>query len=582
MNAYRFIFQQSPDALFFLAHDLSVVDSSEQAARIARVKREDMIGQPIVRFFPEEADTLEASHHQAIKMKTSVHFSGPSMVGSISPLSDQAGVSVGTLLQLRHKRRNIHNGALDGELSRIVENLYNVIFTYSRNEDGDFVMTMLEGKLAKECGLTHEKQGIKLQDALKMCNEADLMPYFEKAFTGEMVEYESSIGDRTFFTTLSPVSKDGEVVEVVGSTTDITERKQMEQALQEAELLYRSLVENTLVGVYIAYVEDKGFVYVNPRMADIFGYDQTEIVEMSAVDLVIPEDREVVRMNQRRRMNGDRSRIVHQFRGLRKDGSVISVEVIQNTMTYKGKPAVIGMLLDTTDRRHAEEMVRKSEMLSVIGQLAAGVAHEIRNPLTSLKGFVQLLDSHVTDKREYLSIMLSELNRIEYIIREFLVLAKPQDVVYQKRDVRPMLEHIIALGETHAILHSVEIQLAIAEADLPPVNCEENQLKQVFLNLLKNAIEAMPQGGQVRVEVLCEQDETIVVRIVDQGCGIPEEKISKLGEPFFTTKETGTGLGLMVSYKIIHNHGGTITVKSREQQGTTFEIRLPAFRGNDE
>jgi signal transduction histidine kinase len=171
--------------------------------------------------------------------------------------------------------------------------------------------------------------------------------------------------------------------------------------------------------------------------------------------------------------------------------------------------------------------------------------------------------------------MLSELNRIEYIISEFLVLAKPQNVVYKERDVRPLLEHIIALAETHAIMHNVQIA-AVYEKELPLVKCEENQLKQVFLNLLKNAVEAMSGGGEVRVEVRWEQQKNLLIRFVDQGCGIAEERIPKLGEPFYTTKEKGTGLGLMVSYKIIENHGGTINVISRERKGTTFEIRLPA------
>ncbi|MFY0544288.1 PAS domain-containing sensor histidine kinase [Brevibacillus sp. H7] len=470
---YFSVFQQSPDPMFVLSSQLLIIEANMQAEQFAHVALKEMIGEPITRFFPQDAAVIEDRLHQ------------------------------------------VHQQKKETQLS-----LY-------RERDG--VRTAVDCMFFPLIGPDEEAAGVI----------ASFRP------------------------------------RVVESATEITERKHMEKELFEAESLYRSLVENTLVGVYIAYVEEKGFVYVNPRMEEMFGYTQAELVKMSAADLVVPEEREIVRLNQRRREQGDRSSVVYKFRGLHKNGNVISLEVIQKTTLYKGKRAVIGMLLDNTERRQAEEMVRKSELLSVVGQLAAGVAHEIRNPLTSLKGFVQLLQSHVQDKQDYLSIMLSELNRIEYIISEFLVLAKPQNVVYKERDVRPLLEHIIALAETHAIMHNVQIA-AVYEKELPLVKCEENQLKQVFLNLLKNAVEAMSGGGEVRVEVRWEQQKNLLIRFVDQGCGIAEERIPKLGEPFYTTKEKGTGLGLMVSYKIIENHGGTINVISRERKGTTFEIRLPA------
>lgn len=459
------------------------------------------------------------------------------------------------------------------ELLRTVENVNNQIFKYSRNEEGQFTVTLSEGKIAQEFGLTTKQlQGKRIEEILLTCQVSDILPLFEKAFNGHFVEYESRIGDRTFLTTLSPVFIEGCVHEVVGSTTEITERKWIEQQLFETQELYRSLVEDTLIGVYIAYVEQPGFVYVNPALADMFGYTQEEMVRMTAADLVIPEDKPTVLRNQKRRQDGDRSNIRYQFRGMCRSGNVIDVEVLQKTSTYKGQPAVIGFLQDVSERKQAEEMIRKTELLSVVGQMAAGVAHEIRNPLTSLKGFVQLLKTN-GGKPEYFSIMLSELNRIEFIISEFLVLAKPQAINYRRCAIKPLLEHIITLGKTHAIMHNVQIVSHYAP-DLPPIKCEENQVKQVFLNLLKNAIESMPKGGKVTVSVT-RQDQMLSISFQDEGCGIPEERIAKLGEPFYTTKESGTGLGLMVSFKIISHHGGKIKVNSKLGEGTTFEVLLP-------
>lgn len=463
---------------------------------------------------------------------------------------------------------------LRDELFQIVENVHGHIFKFMRNQEDEFTLIFSEGKLAKEFGLTTEKlKGKSLQEIFFTCKEEEIVPLYQKAFQGQVVNYESRLGERTFTTTLSPIIVDGIVTEVVGSSTEITERKQMEQQLLDAEELYRSLVEDTLVGVYIGYVEHPGFVYVNPRLAEIFGYSQDELVKMTASDLVIPEERDIIRDHQQRRLQGDRTSIRYQFHGLCKNKSVIDVEVLQKTSNYKGKPAVIGILQDVTERKRGEEMLRKSELLSAVGQMAAGVAHEIRNPLTSLKGFVQLLQSQSNGKKEYFQIMLSELNRIEFIISEFLVLAKPQVVVHREREIKPLLEHIVMLADTHAIMHNVQI-VTEYESNLPSIICEENQLKQVFLNLLKNAIESMPDGGEVTVRAKREED-MLLISFEDQGCGIPEGKLSKLGEPFFTTKVTGTGLGLMVSYKIISHYGGTITVQSKEGQGTKFEVRLP-------
>ncbi|MDN4092267.1 PAS domain S-box protein [Brevibacillus agri] len=460
------------------------------------------------------------------------------------------------------------------EWFHIIQNVHNHIFTFFRNEQDEFVLDLSKGKLAYEFGVDTEKlKGMRAEDILRQYGIESIMPYYQLAFAGQTIEYELAFGERYFSSVLTPICRNGIVTEIIGSATEITEYKQMKQQMQEAEELYRSLVEDTLVGVYIAYVDEPGFVYVNPRLGDIFGYSQEELVKMTASDLVIEEERDIVRTHQERRINGDRSNIHYQFRGLCKNGNRIDVEVLQKTSTYKQKPAVIGIVQDITERKQAEELVRKSELLSVIGQMAAGVAHEIRNPLTSLKGFVQLLRAHSGGKDEYYRIMLSELDRIEFIISEFLELAKPQVVFQRKREMQPLLEQIVMIADTHAIMHNVQILTSYAD-NLPGIVCEENQLKQVFLNLLKNAVEAMPNGGVVTVSASVE-DGMMLIAFTDQGCGIAEEQLLKLGEPFFTTKPNGTGLGLMVSYKIIANHGGTISVCSKEETGTTFEIRLP-------
>jgi two-component system, sporulation sensor kinase E len=230
---------------------------------------------------------------------------------------------------------------------------------------------------------------------------------------------------------------------------------------------------------------------------------------------------------------------------------------------------------DITEKKEMEEQLRKSDTLNVVGELAAGIAHEIRNPMTALKGFIQLLQSSIKeDFSMYFNVITSELQRIESIITEFLVLAKPQAVSYQQKDATKIMKDTIDLLNPQALLVNVQFKTEI-DNDLPNIYCEPNQLKQVFINLLKNAIEVMPNGGTITVKMKRKDINHIIISITDEGIGIPEDKLKKLGEPFYTTKERGTGLGLMVSYKIIEEHYGKIEVESVVGEGTTFHITLP-------
>ncbi|NDI34898.1 sensor histidine kinase [Chengkuizengella sediminis] len=230
--------------------------------------------------------------------------------------------------------------------------------------------------------------------------------------------------------------------------------------------------------------------------------------------------------------------------------------------------------------QQSEEMLIKSEKLSVVGQLAAGVAHEIRNPLTSLIGFLNLIKHGKEMNKEVLEVMTSELHRIELILSELLVLAKPQEITYKHKNIHNILKDVLTLIEIQATQNNVKIQLDIEEK-VPFIDCDENQLKQVFINLLKNAIEAMPSGGNIFIFVKMNEDEKVLISIQDDGCGMNEEEVCKLGEPFFTSKEEGTGLGFMLSEKMIHNHKGSMHIHSIKDVGTSVDIILPLTQDLD-
>ncbi len=223
------------------------------------------------------------------------------------------------------------------------------------------------------------------------------------------------------------------------------------------------------------------------------------------------------------------------------------------------------------------EKVQKSEKLALVGQLAAGLAHEIRNPLTSVKGFVQLIQAKKGQETPafYLDIILEELNRIDQIVSEMVLLAKPAPLRLSTVNVSHLAQEVVNLLQPQALMQEVFMELNAAP-DLVEIEGEANQLKQVFINLMKNSIESMPGGGKVTISLTNHSSKPgVVITVSDTGCGIPSENLNKLGSPFFSTKEFGTGLGLMVTYRIIQNHHGEVTVTSSCSKGTTFTLTLP-------
>ncbi|MFI8576231.1 ATP-binding protein [Rossellomorea aquimaris] len=231
---------------------------------------------------------------------------------------------------------------------------------------------------------------------------------------------------------------------------------------------------------------------------------------------------------------------------------------------------------DITLHRENEEMVIASEKLSVIGQLAAAVAHEIRNPLTSLKGFIQLMQISNRINHDHLDIMLSEVDRIDLISGEMLILGKQQEFDIRREKLDDILKQVLVLMEPQAHFDNVSIQYKnLAEKPLYVLG-EGNQLKQVFINIIKNAVESIPDNkdGYVSITLVTRDDDAHVI-VADNGVGMEPERIGHLGEPFYSTKEKGTGLGLAVCQKIIERHKGHIHFQSEKEKGTAVEISLP-------
>ncbi len=223
-----------------------------------------------------------------------------------------------------------------------------------------------------------------------------------------------------------------------------------------------------------------------------------------------------------------------------------------------------------------EEQLRRADRLSALGELSAGMAHEIRNPLGSIKGAVEILkDAYRPDeaKYEFIQILQKETDRLNHIVQEFLGFARPKQPELQYTDLNEAIESVLTLTAQEAKKARVKVEKKL-DPSIGRRNLDAGLLKQAFLNLILNAIQAMPSGGVLTVESDLSED-AVVVKIADTGIGISDENRKKLFSPFFTTKKDGTGLGLAITYRIVQNHRGTIDVKSKPGKGAAFSVKIP-------
>jgi len=235
------------------------------------------------------------------------------------------------------------------------------------------------------------------------------------------------------------------------------------------------------------------------------------------------------------------------------------------------------LLQDVTHLRQLETELRRNERLAALGRVAAGVAHELRNPLSSIKGLAVLLKGRIgadPEGRQTADVLVQEVERLNRSISELLDYARPEKLQLTTVSIRALLEKAITLVSVDAAELGVRI-IPVFSAGNDLVSADEDRMNQVFLNLLLNAIQAMPEGGELRI-VTEREGSRLICLIEDDGEGIAEENIARVFDPYFTTKSTGTGLGLALSAKIVEEHGGSVAISSRQGEGTRVSVQLPA------
>ena len=329
--------------------------------------------------------------------------------------------------------------------------------------------------------------------------------------------------------------------------------------------------------------DEKGqIIFLNQAWKQMTGYDIDECLGTMYNQYFDQEERVIQHLSSVIKEHKDSGRIELQL--LHKEGKKVWGDVhyklyFDEEHQFTGG---IGTVADITKQKLAklelersnQQLQMQAQKLAVAGQIAAGIAHEVRNPLTSVNGFLQLMKTQYPERTDYFDIIFSEIKRIDFVLSELLVLAKPQSVHFQEVQLHGLLEQVITLLKTNAVLSNIDLKQPFKKQDAGAILADANQMKQLFINLIKNAIEAMPEGGSIYISTEKVMNEWKIT-IQDEGKGMSEEDIQKIYDPFFSTKTEGTGLGLTICATILKDHHGRMDVVSELGKGTTFHIYLP-------
>lgn len=370
----------------------------------------------------------------------------------------------------------------------------------------------------------------------------------------------------------------GEIIDIDGEPhllsviKDITDRREMEEALRSSEERFSKAFNSAPIPICISSLAESKYINVNDQYCKVSGYKREELLESTAINLKIwgnPDDR--IRAEQIIRRGEPITDMEITFR--QKSGDLRLGLYSAEAITINSEPCLLSMLIDITDRRQMENEMNRLSQLNLVGEMAASIAHEIRNPMTTVRGFLQFLGDNqkYAGEYEYFDIMIEEMDRANLIITEFLSLAKNKMVVKKQENLNAVIRSLMPLVQANAMIVDQYINLDLNP--IPDLLLDSKEISQLILNLVNNALESMPAGGEVTVRTYVDQTG-VVLSVQDQGHGIENELIEKLGTPFVTTKEQGVGLGLATCYRIASRHNAKIDLISN-YTGTTFWVRFP-------
>lgn len=377
----------------------------------------------------------------------------------------------------------------------------------------------------------------------------------------------------------------GKVIRWYGVVRDISLRKLNEDKLMESEAKFKELVEN--LGEVIWIRQGGKLVYISPAYEQVWGRTCQSLYKnpQSFIDSIHPEDKERILqafLNDNYN-NTNQDLLEDQYRIIRPDGTERWIWLRKFPILDDAGKLIrhVGICYDVTKIKEYEEEVLKNKMekemarldrLSLVGEMAAGIGHEVRNPMTTVRGFLQLLSrkEDCLKYNEFFTLMIDELDRANSIITEFLSLAKDRVVELEVQSLKEIVQDIFPLIQADGLVSEKNIVMELEEVAKIPL--DKKEIRQLILNLVQNGSQAMLPGGTIKIRTFMEKEE-VVLAVSDEGSGITPQVLEKIGTPFFTTKENGTGLGLAVCYSIVARHNAKIDIDTGSK-GTTFFVRF--------
>lgn len=354
------------------------------------------------------------------------------------------------------------------------------------------------------------------------------------------------------------------------------DKLKLQQEIKHSEEKYRKIIENA--NDIIFTTDFQGNISdINNKGEMLLGYSREEFLRMNISDLYPPKQSEIYLKNINEVKEG--SPVNFSINLIPRAGENLIIDLNVTTIELRGKPLVLGIGRDITERTRMEEKIRLMDKLASLGEMSAGIAHEIRNPLSSIVTAVELLSQHQEaieghEREALLDVIKKESKRLNTILTDFLHFTKPRRPVLALENINDILcETFDMVRLDHKLVNRITIK-KILDPNMLRIPLDRDQIKQVFLNIYLNAFQAMQQGGQLIVSSKCASDK-VTVSIFDNGVGIAKEDLQWIFEPFHTKRKDGTGLGLSMASRIIEAHSGSIEVDSRVGEGTCFTIILP-------
>jgi len=521
-------------------------------------------------------------------------------------LFDLLGAQIGQYVLREQAQQKLNES--EQFLRGIYEGVAQSIFVVDVDQNGEFRYVGLNPAHEHFTGITNQDLRGKTpaQVLTSVGAEAVCLRYRECVQAGRPITYEEHLPFKEAYhcwiTTLTPLyNEKGQIYRLVGTSLNITERKQMEEQLRESETKFRLLAETVSVGIFI--VQNNQYLYVNPCLEAITGYTNAEFSSMSLWQIAHPDDLNDLTERSLARQRGEVVTSNYEFRFTRKDGEIRWIYVSIGVLEIEGHPAILGAALDTTERKRAEEerllLERKfleTQKLESLGVLAGGIAHDFNNLLVGIMGNAELARLDLSPATSaYDSVIQVELaaQRAADLARQMLAYSGKGRFVIQPLNLSKLVEEIARLLKV-SINPNATVYYQLAP-NLPPIEGDATQLRQVIMNLLVNASDALQeQEGFIRVSsgvIEVDQDyladtylspdlaagQYVYLEVADTGCGMDAATLAKIFEPFFTTKFTGRGLGLAAVLGIVRSHKGALKVDSQPGLGTVFRILLPCL-----